>query len=215
MNNYYTECIKDIQTLIQSQDYEAALKKLHVELSMPYIPNEHKEVFESLLHEVRLQTSNPSKLFTDIYEVKDALQKGELMVAKALNSLEAMNLRPVIDEVKEILQLDLDDLVKRFILIICVEQELIFEINMILENQDILINVATLISPYRTQEYVEIYTQLVASLESHDPSFLSLCLDELNIQTMNAFPRVNTDLTKDTIISNVENYLSMETTESY
>lgn len=208
MNNYYTNCIQDIQKLIDQKKYEKALEKLYVELSMPYIPEEHKQVFEMMLHTIQSETASGNHLYTDIDEIKKAFLKEGQFSIKALNSLGRLNLRPYLNELQEILMYDIDDDIKRMILLISLEQELKFKCEITLDQKKLVIDTEYLDNPLSDSHYQMIYKELHEMLVSYDPSFLNLCLDELNMQMMKNFPNINKQLTSDQIIENVNSYMN-------
>ena len=208
MNNYYEECIQNIEDLIKSDKIEEAKKLLYTELSMPYIPQNFKDKFDSLLMEIEIKTHVPKGLLTDIDDIKLAFMKDDSHISLALMSLEAMNLRPYIEDVKELLNSNIDDQIKRIILLISSEQELKFSLEMILDNKSIMINMDEILNPYHNPIYQKIYQELHDELEAHDPSFLALCLEDLNMKTMSTFPRFDEDLNTNKIMEDVRSYLN-------
>lgn len=206
--DYYTECIQTIQTHIDQKEYELALEKLYVELSMPYIPIDHQTTFETMLKEIQtLQITNPTH-FTNIDEIKEALFKGDAFKAKALNSLETLNLRLVLNDLIEILQSDVDDLSKRFILMMLFEQEIDCMCEVILNEEKITIDTTKLENPLVNKHYQNIYQELDDMLVSYDPSYLELCYQELSLQIMMHFPFINESLNAEGILKNVNSYMN-------
>ncbi len=207
MSNYYKDTIKQIETHIENKETEAALEKLYVELSMPYIPEEYKATFEMLLRNLKATEKSSTTLFTDINDIKEALYSSELNVVKALQSLENMNLRAIKDDVIILLQSDLDDMIKRIILMQVLDQEIDLAIPMHLNGQDIKIDTKTLISPFESKHYQSIFQELVDTYESYDPSYLNLAIEILNAQMMESFPFIEESVNMEQIITKLNNYL--------
>ncbi len=206
--DYYTETIQTIRTHIEQNEVELALEKLIVELSMPYIPLNHQQTFESMLREVQsLEAKNPS-LYTDIDEIKEALHKSEAFKSKALNSLESLNLRMVLDDLVEILQSDVDDLSKRFILMMLFEQEIDCQCDLNLEGEMVSIDTKKLENPLTHNHYQKIFLDLDEMLSSYDPSLLELCYQELSLKIMESFPFINESLNAEKILENVNSYMN-------
>ena len=88
------------------------------------------------------------------------------------------------------------------------QQELKFSLEMILDNKSIMINMDEILNPYHNPIYQKIYQELHDELEAHDPSFLALCLEDLNMKTMSTFPRFDEDLNTNKIMEDVRSYLN-------
>lgn len=207
MNNYYTEIIESIQNHIDQKEYDQALEKLIVELSMPYIPDDSKVKFESLLREIKALEPQKSSLLTDIETIKDAFLMSEDMKIKALNSMESLNLRPYLEDIQDILNLEMDDMMKRMVLMIALEQDLDFTYDVTLEGEQHRINLKEIENPFTHPHYQKVYMDLNDMLGSYDPSLLKLCLDELNLNIMAHFPFIHETLSATEILEVVNSYM--------
>lgn len=209
MNNYYKEIIQEIEQHIALNEQEQALEKLYVELSMPYIPQEHQAVFESLLHKIKQSQNKAVPLFTDIESIKEALFSNELQVVKALQSLENMNLRSIEYDLLELLKSDLDDIIKRMILLQMLEQQMHLELQIKLKGEYLTLCTQDLLSPFESEHYQKVYQELVENYESVDPSYLNLALEVLNIEMMESFPFIDTSIDRERIITKLNDYLKI------
>ena len=49
MESFYQEMLNEIETLIQSQNIQEAIKKIEFELSMPYVPSDVEVILQQNL----------------------------------------------------------------------------------------------------------------------------------------------------------------------
>lgn len=208
MENYYTDIIQTIHQHIEQKQYYEALEILHVELSMPYIPLEHKEVFEDLLYEARGGLSKIDGLYTNLEEIKMALLKKGAYIDKALSSLQNLNLRHYLDEFKSLFELDLENEVKRAMIYIAFEQQLDTILYVKLNQKLERIDVGQIENPFTHPHYQKIFVELHESFENYDPSFLNLCLEILQLNIMNHFPFVDESLNTNQIVDKVNQSLN-------
>lgn len=208
MDNYYDSTLKEIRKLISESNKIEALSMVEEELSMPYIPSEYKQEFEMLRDLLVEKQMSQTTFFTSMEEIEMALFGDEAQKAKALLSLENMNLRPYIDDLIQLLRKDLDDFTKRMILMISMEQELSYKAFLTLNNQPYTIEISDLVDPFQSQHYIAVYQALKEMFESHDPSFLKLCQEVLNLLILQAYPFVDESISLDRVIDQTHHFLN-------
>lgn len=208
MDNYYELTLKEIRKLISESNKNDALSMVEEELSMPYIPSEYKAEFETLRDMLVEKKMGQTAFFTRMEDIESALFGDEAQKAKALLSLENMNLRPYIDDLIQLLRKDLDDFTKRMILMISMEQELSYKAFLTLNNQPYTIEISDLVDPFQSQHYIAVYQALKEMFESHDPSFLKLCQEVLNLLILQAYPFVDESISLDRVIDQTHHFLN-------
>lgn len=208
MDNYYELTLKEIRKLISESNKNDALSMVEEELSMPYIPSEYKAEFETLRDMLVEKKMGQTAFFTRMEDIESALFGDEAQKAKALLSLENMNLRPYIDDLIMLLRGNLDDFTKRMILMISMEQELSYKAFLTLNNKPYTIEINELKDPFQSQHYIKLYQDLVEMFESHDPSFLKLCQEVLNLTILQAYPFVDENINLEMIIDQTHEFLN-------
>lgn len=209
MDNYYETCLKEIKNLISESKETEALEMVEVELSMPYIPEAYRSEFESLRDQLMIKPMSQAAFFTNIDDIKEALFSNQSQKAKALLSLENMNLRPYVEDLIELLRSNhLDDVVKRTLVMISMDQELRYEAFMVLDGKPYTLKIHEIDDPFESVHYQRIYECIVDTYESHNPSLMSLCMEVLNQAIMAAYPFVDETLTVDKIIDKTNAYLN-------
>ena len=208
MKNYYQETLDTIKGLIKEGNKEEAEKLVIVELSMPYVPEPYLSEFEVIRDELAGHDVT-NMFYTDIESIHRALLGDEMTQAKAVVSLEHMNLRAVQEDLIDMLENGkLDDMGKRYILMVAMEQELDLSVSIELDNKLVSINTKTLENPFSSKKVIEIYEDLASRYESNNPSFLQFCMEELNMQLLNSFPFVPDNLNAQYIVDRVNTYFN-------
>ena len=206
MSNYYDETMVSIRKLIEDGNIEEAKKLVIVELSMPYVPEPYySELLE--INESFRDSKDVGLFYHDIESIFNGFLGDDATKAKAIASLENMNLRLVKDDLVIMLNGEgLDDLSKRYILMLLMDQELDVDVDMTLDGRSLVLNTKDLVSPFSDDRVVRIYSSLVEMYEAKNPSFLKFCLEELNLQLLNSFPFVGDELSLDFIVDKVKSY---------
>ena len=208
MKNYYQETLDTIKGLIKEGNKEEAEKLVIVELSMPYVPEPYLSEFEVIRDELAGHDVT-NMFYTDIESIHRALLGDEMTQAKAVVSLEHMNLRAVQEDLIDMLENGkLDDMGRRYILMVAMEQELDLSVSIELDQKLVNINTKTLENPFNSKKVIEIYEDLVSRYESNNPSFLQFCMEELNMQLLNSFPFVSDNLSAQYIVDRVNTYFN-------
>lgn len=209
MKNYYQECLDSINTFISENKINKALAMLNTELSMPYVPEPYLSEFEKIKLNLSGHSGENNAYFLDMENIHRALLGDDMLQAKALISLERMNLRSVEDELILILEDHLiDENLKRYVLMICMEQEINLKVK--LEHQGVLkeFNLQELENPFYSELYNSIKEDLTDMFESNNPSLLQLCYEELNLQLIATFPFMDKTITADKIAKQVAVYMN-------
>lgn len=206
MENYYKECLDRIKSLSANGQLEEAKRMLEVELSMPYVPQPYLSEFQALRYELDGQDALKPAYFLDIESIHRAFYGDQSLQAKALLSLERMNLRTVREELTTLLTSDIADSLKRYVLLICLEQELSINMTLQLDGETITVDLDTLENPFQSEGYLQIIQELRDQLESKNPSLLELCYEELNQQMMMHFPKPMENISATSIYQRVTSY---------
>ncbi len=208
MNNYYEIALKEIKEHISESRESEALRMISEELSMPYIPQDFKNELEVLRDALVVNKPNSMAFFTNIDDIKEALNGDDAMRSKALLSLENMNLRPYVEDLVDILRNHEDDFVKRVILMISMDQELSYDAFLVLNGIPHSLNISEIDDPFQSEHYINLYQSLIDTFESYDPSFLVLAQEVLNLAMMDAYPFVDMHIQVDDIIEKTQHYLN-------
>lgn len=105
MENYYTEMIEEIESLIRDEKYEEADVLLKGELQMPYVPLDVEDRLRSLKKDVQYARSEKEQR-RDI-SIDTVLQKLHSTPEEQLSAVENLcnrNLRDCLDEIQEYLE---------------------------------------------------------------------------------------------------------------
>jgi hypothetical protein len=104
MESFYQEMLNEIETLIQSQNIQEAIKKIEFELSMPYVPSDVEAILQQHLQELKAPTMTKKLTFDD--EAIEAMLKGnEKEALIAIDYLREVNIHRYLDMIQEVFQL--------------------------------------------------------------------------------------------------------------
>lgn len=208
MSRYYDECLEKIQKAIDCGQVEDARKQLEEELSMPFIPEPYNTEFENLYRGLE-KKSKSSQFYEDFDELIAGLKSKDERQTKALFSMQRMNLRMYEEDLRFLLlSFDLEDSLKKFILMLLIEQAIFGEWQVYLEDDLHILNLKDLKLPYDTPAYRETYDKLRERYESFDPSFLNLCIQELNALSHQRFPFSHEEIDEKEVIQRVKRAFS-------
>lgn len=206
MSNYYEDTLVLIKRLIDEGKDEEARNSLVVELSMPYIPEPYFMQFNELMASLSYSEST-NMYYQDVDSIYEGLLGDDSSRAKAIASLERMNLRIIKDDIQVMLNdIGLDDLSKRYLLMLAMDQELDIEVDLVLDGKTLVGNSKHIENPFSNEIVLGVYNALVETYEAKNPSFLKFCLEELSHQLINSFPFVSNELSFDKIVSIVNSY---------
>jgi GTPase SAR1 family protein len=206
MGNYYDETMVTIRALLEEGNLEEAKRMVVVELSMPYVPEPYYSELNDIMSSFR-DEKDANLYYYDIDSIYNGLLGDDATKAKAIASLENMNLRTIKDDLVIMLNGEgLDDLSKRYILMLVMDQELNLDIDMRLDGRSLVLNTGDLESPFTNEKVIGIYSSLIDLYEDSNPSFLKFCLEELNLQLLSSFPFVSDVLSLDYIVGRVSSY---------
>jgi GTPase SAR1 family protein len=206
MSNYYDETMVTIRALLEEGNLEEAKRMVVVELSMPYVPEPYYSELNDIMSSFR-DEKDANLYYYDIDSIYNGLLGDDATKAKAIASLENMNLRTIKDDLVIMLNGEgLDDLSKRYILMLVMDQELNLDIDMRLDGRSLVLNTGDLESPFTNEKVMGIYSSLIDLYEDSNPSFLKFCLEELNLQLLSSFPFVSEVLSLDYIVGRVSSY---------
>lgn len=206
MSNYYDETMVTIRALLKEGNLEEAKRMVVVELSMPYVPEPYYSELSDIMSSFR-DEKDANLYYYDIDSIYNGLLGDDATKAKVIASLENMNLRTIKDDLVIMLNGEgLDDLSKRYILMLVMDQELNLDIDMRLDGRSLVLNTGDLESPFTNEKVIGIYSSLIDLYEDSNPSFLKFCLEELNLQLLSSFPFVSDVLSLDYIVGRVSSY---------
>ena len=206
MSNYYDDTMMTIRALLEEGNLEEAKRMVVVELSMPYVPEPYYSELNDIMSSFR-DEKDANLYYYDIDSIYNGLLGDDATKAKAIASLENMNLRTIKDDLVIMLNGEgLDDLSKRYILMLVMDQELNLDIDMRLDGRSLVLNTGDLESPFTNEKVIGIYSSLIDLYEDSNPSFLEFCLEELNLQLLSSFPFVSDVLSLDYIVGRVSSY---------
>ena len=209
MDNYYEECISKVEALIEDKKFDQAKTILEDELDMPYVPNDYLQVFKELYRLIPKGNSN-NKLYLDsMEEIENSLFLDEEQQLQAMLSLERLNLRPHLSELRSWLESgEIETWIKQQILVFLLEQGIAEKFRVNLEGELTEVNTDTLSHPFKNENYLNQVRILKSELEQKNPSFYQLCMQELNYQVGNLFPFKHETVDGQNVIKLVESYLN-------
>ena len=209
MDNYYEECIAKVEGLIEEGNYDKARAILEDELDMPYVPQVHLNKFKELYYLIP-QVNTQSNLYLDsIDEIERSLFLEQEQQLQAMLSLERLNLRPHLLELREwLLSFEVEVWIKQQILVFLLEQGIEEEFQVNFDGKLENIKIKDLTHPFKNGHYIRGVQQLKEKLEQKNPSFFELCMQELNYQVGDLFPFKHETVDADEIIERVNGYLN-------
>ncbi|AKU80056.1 DUF3196 family protein [Spiroplasma turonicum] len=193
MANYYEDVSKKLSTLIDNNNFEAALKIINEELLAPYIPekfekylqtwndyiNEHMELSQRKLFSWSLEKV--------VYVMKNENDQHSHLVA--FDFLRELNARKIIDDISEYLINPINsDENKTFLLMILIEQKIDKEFVIVKNNYKFAINPIKF-NVKESQLFLKNIEKNIENLLYHyDPSLFNISLNILNSYYYFKFP---------------------------
>lgn len=180
MDNYYHDLIKEVKTLMQSQNYKDALKKLEEEFSMPYIPKEHEETMIQLYNECRHEVSIDfvSRKYSE--EDVETLLNGDLDEAcQAVEILKGSNIRRHLDSIEAYLKKEPHFLIRTLLVEALIEQDIKEEIQMDYDGLDVCFTPTFVEMPAQQDPFIKAMMMVRDFYENDNPSFLLMCVESM------------------------------------
>lgn len=208
MDNYYDNCILEIEDYIKDGNISMALEVVKKELDMPYVPEPYFSKFQGYLNELVVDERPRSQYFDSLEEIEAAFQGNPSLQQKAIFSLERMNLRGAYEWLSHVL-LDpiIHDGIKKQILLFMMEQEIQGTYNVFMNDDVESLTIENLEHPVESEAYQQCHLELRNELESHNPSLLLLCIGELDYAALESFPHSLKRVDARKIIERVQSYL--------
>ncbi|MGN1343659.1 MAG: DUF3196 family protein [Traorella sp.] len=172
MSNYYSECLENIERLIQEGKKSKALQIINEELDMIYIPTDFEEKLKDLKKQIYSESLN--KQLTD-EEIYDYLQRDEYFQLLAIKQLSLRNLRSYLDLIQEIFDTSESEYVKILLIICLVEQQITDEFKVNRNGLDICFIPSAISLPQDSDGVEKSLEYLRSWFLNEDPSFCSLC----------------------------------------
>lgn len=125
--DYYQEQLDEIERLMQENLVQEAMLQLNEELSMPYIPPAYQAHFERLKKEAQQRLAQDATPVIPNYSDDELLQRMRGGVDEQLHGLDVLsrsNLRQRTAVIHELFQLDIDPIVIKLLIQLCIEQAL-------------------------------------------------------------------------------------------
>lgn len=208
MDNYYDDCIQEIEAYINKGEMSLALALVQKELAMPYVPEPYFSKFSEYLNDIVVDNKPRSQFFDSLEEIEGALRGNASLQQKGLLSLERMNLRAAQEWLSDVLlNHSIHDGIKKQILLFMLEQEIQGTYEIFLDQEVIGIDVGSLKHPVDSSAYQTCHQELRDILESHNPSLLLLCIGELDYAALERFPHDLKRIEAQSIIDRVNSYL--------
>lgn len=180
MDSYYEDILKKAENLKQNQEYEACLKILEEELSMPYIPKEYEDRLVANYNECRSVVMQDRK--QRVYDEDDIaiLLKGSLDEAfLAIEQLKKSNIRNHLTEIQEYLKEAPHYLVRSFLMEAMMEQNITDEITVDIDGLEVRFTPCYIEPPMESDGVVAAISFLRDWFENEDPTFLMMCVESL------------------------------------
>ncbi|CAM9100513.1 hypothetical protein MYMA111404_00650 [Mycoplasma marinum] len=184
--DYYKEIIKEIKELINTNP-EEAIKKLEIELNMPYVPEKYEIQFIQLLDDIKYKIKQDANINNELsrQDVLDILFKNDkLRMPMAIAKLKDLNLRAMMDDIQKIISSnEISNVIKTIIYEYCVEQEIDFN----LKWNNKLINPKIVGSTIQLLAYQQAYLKIEQAIIKN-PSLQKVAHSFLELYALNRFP---------------------------
>jgi hypothetical protein len=129
--DYYLEQLVEIKRLMAENQLHEAMHRLNEELSMPYIPPAYQEQFETLKSETQQRIAHNTASLMPNYSDEELLQRMRGSLDEQLHGLDVLsrsNLRLRRSVIQALFQLDVDPIIAKLLIQLCIEQALQDEI---------------------------------------------------------------------------------------
>ncbi|ASP28519.1 hypothetical protein SCORR_v1c07470 [Spiroplasma corruscae] len=193
MSNYYEEVSKKLSTLIDNNNFDAALKIINEELLAPYIPEKFEKYLRHWNNYIQEHVKmNERKLISWSLErvvnvIKNVADQQSHLVA--FDFLRELNARKIIDDISDYLvNIKNSDENKSFLLMILIEQKIDHDFIVYKNGNRFTIN-PTKFNVQETQTLLKsIENNLESILYHYDPSLFNISLSILNSYYYLKFP---------------------------
>ena len=172
MANYYEECLKKINTLIEENHQEEAKRIIDEELNLAYVPFEFEEKLKELKKE--LNVTKTTKYLTD-EEIEAYIDGSENFQLLAVAELKKRNVRQYLDIIQKIFDSTKSEFVKISLLEICIEQQIMEELKMLKDGLEIHFIPAACTLPQDSDGFDLCVEYLQQWLENEDPILYNMC----------------------------------------
>ncbi|UKS54180.1 hypothetical protein [Mycoplasma feriruminatoris] len=204
MTNYYDQTLKQIRQLIDDNNLDKALMIINQELEISYIPVDFEKELYKFLKEIKeKQNSNLNKTYS-VLEIKKLLNsQNNLDQIIAIKNLVNINIRLIIDDIKNYL-LNIDNVYenKALLLISLADQQIDFNLKVIKDkNTSYSINPISLNTNQIFNTYYQIEDDILQIIDQKDIFLNQTCKQVLFSYFIYKFPYVNDIKNNDTIIA--------------
>lgn len=179
-NNYYNQILKEIDELIENEEFEEALVKVKTELSMPYIPSDIEpkltERYQIINQNFNLNKSK--EISSDDLEYY-LLSEDKAKQMQAIRALNELNLRSHIDLVQKYFDTSPQAELQALLIDSLIDQKIDTEFTVTVSDQEV-----TFIPSYQekveeSDGFVEASKYFDKWLSNDNPSMYNLCIQSL------------------------------------
>lgn len=180
MDTYYEDILKKVENLKQDEDYDACLKILEEELSMPYIPKEYEDQLVNHYNECRSVVRQNRKAKTyDEDDIADLLNGSLDEAFLAIEQLKKSNIRNHLTEIQEYLKNEPHYLVRSFLMEAMMEQNITDEITVMIDGLEVVFTPCYIEAVMESDGVIKAIDYLREWFENEDPTFLMMCVESL------------------------------------
>ncbi len=198
-DTYYDVVSMYVTTLKELGEFEEAIQLLIEELSMPYIPYQYENLFNTAYDQILLEkqeanyeVESKNQIFS-IEEIEQILKNKECnddLLYMALDQLQQLNIRLIIPTIKDYLRSpDRHFFAKSLLIEILIEQQVDEDIEVEKFGYVYDVNPSYMSLVLEQSQYEGIFTYLENALENDNPSLLEQCREYLEYYLYSIYPK--------------------------
>lgn len=187
MESFYQEMLNEIETLIQSQNIQEAIKKIEFELSMPYVPSDVEVILQQNLQELKAPTMTKKLTFDD--EAIEAMLKGnEKEALIAIDYLREVNIHRYLDMIQEVFQLQTSRIVIVSLIDALMKQNITREFQCEMDGFELSFMPCFIEDPFNNDGVDAAKAFLSTWFEHDNASFYQMCIQSLMLESYLRLP---------------------------
>ena len=182
MESFYKEMIAEIDTFIQSNRYQEAIKKIEDELSLPYIPLEVEKALRERLENISVEDDIKPIYFDD--ETLEKMLKGNEQDAMiAIDYLNQMNIQKNLDLIQDVFNIQKSRVIVVSLIDALRKQNVTREFQCEIDGLEISFMPCFVEDPFYN-DGVDIAQSLLSTWFEHDnASFYHMCIESLLLES--------------------------------
>lgn len=186
MESFYKEMIAELDELISSERYQEAMKKIELELSMPYVPYEVEEALKERLSEFK--DTQAKKLSFDDETLEMMLKGNEKDALIAIDYLREINIYRYLDLIQEVFDTQSSHVVKVSLIDTLMKQNVTQEFQCEIEGMQLAFMPCFIEDPFNNDGVDCVKSYLSTWFEHDNASFYQMCIQSLMLESYLRLP---------------------------